>query len=546
MSETDLRCLDTYGQPPSSPVLDWLPLLAGFVAAVSISSMMCPVPRPQTLSGSAALAISTKYVLMIIAASAVAFVGVHAITPAKSNMGFSVVMLQFCGVAGWFAPVLVFAAQRSNWSIWMAAVLAASVTTLIYGYHRRLEASGETPVSGGFIRLPAMISAAFCLQCALAGVVAGQPRPASAAMGVGIALITWFYKSTNTSDKCRARTLPSHAIRLLSAVGFALAFTAAGLTPYLAIESADDGSNDRPPRQLSPEERWPGRPGAQSPQRNLFKAVRAILSALLANTAQHRSSDGDVKQTDTGLSQAAYSALHALFGNEETVLATGPRRSGRPSERNSAPVAIGGSYSGVILWPPLKDYVTIVPPVPRGRVLDTDGNIKRSKPVTIPFFGAYWFFRTSDGGLPPDSFKSRGDPASISFRSTDFTPLSMEARENVGSLIDLNCCKTIQVIITNGDRHPGTVSLELILVNTTVAERPSQSLGKVPVNSTLHWKPADHRLPVTEILSFSIPPHSAIERFDELVIRFELGSPRQNRSAMMAIDRLRFIPRGEL
>src|SRR5207249_5800270 len=57
--------------------------------------------------------------------------------------------------------LLVFAAQRSNWSIWMAAVLAASVTTLIYGYHRRLEASGETPVSGGFIRLPAMISAAF-------------------------------------------------------------------------------------------------------------------------------------------------------------------------------------------------------------------------------------------------------------------------------------------------------------------------------------------------------------------------------------------------
>jgi len=107
MSETDLRCLDTYGQPPSSPVLDWLPLLAGFVAAVSISSMMCPVPRPQTLSGSAALAISTKYVLMIIAASAVAFVGVHAITPAKSNMGFSVVMLRFLrlsdrtGPSGW-------------------------------------------------------------------------------------------------------------------------------------------------------------------------------------------------------------------------------------------------------------------------------------------------------------------------------------------------------------------------------------------------------------------------------------------------------------
>ena len=554
MREPELRSFEAYGQPVSSPVLTWLPLFAGFAAAAGISSITCPVPRPQTLSGSGALLIGTKYVVTTIVVSVVALAGVHATTSAKSNIGFRIMALRFCGVAAWFAPVLMFFAERSTWAVSMAAALAASATTLIHGYHREIEAPAKTPVfeATDIINLTepasssllAMVSAALFVQLALVCAVAGRPRPASAVMSAGVALIAWFYKSAVTSAKRRPRTFTSRAFRSFSVAGLAVAFTAAGLTPYLAFES-DAGDRDRWTQQVPPQERWRGRRDDQSGRQGFFQAARAILGAFLANKALHRTSDGEVREGVTErLSQAGYSVLHAMFGQEKTAPGADPRWPSKRSEKNTASIAIGGSYSGVILWPAMKDYVAIAPPLPRARIFDTHENTQKAKPLTIPFFGAYWFFRAPDGGLPADSVESRGDPASISFSTTDLTPLSMEARENFGSLIDLSCCKAIQVIITNGDRHPATVSLELTLVNTTLAGQPCQSLGKAPVNSSLHWRPADDRPPVAEILSFAVPAHSAIERFDEVVIRFELSSPRQNRSARMAIDRFRFIPRG--
>jgi hypothetical protein len=73
-----------------------------------------------------------------------------------------------------------------------------------------------------------------------------------------------------------------------------------------------------------------------------------------------------------------------------------------------------------------------MPPVARRQVFDAEPNQRRADPVSIPFYGAYWFFKASDKTLPADAVESRGDPASTSFKTTDFTPISMEARQNFG------------------------------------------------------------------------------------------------------------------
>ena len=199
---------------------------------------------------------------------------------------------------------------------------------------------------------------------------------------------------------------------------------------------------------------------------------------------------------------------------------------------------------GIILRPKIEDYVTIVPPLPTRRVFDGQPNERRADRVSIPFYGAYWFFRAAEKTLPADAVELHGDADSTSFKTTDFSPISMEARQNFGSLIELTCCSAVELVISNGDRRPGTVAVELILTNTTLPGQPHQSLGIAPVNSTLRWFPGDNRPAVTEVLTFRVPAQAAIQSFDEATIRFELRSPRERWSAKIAIEKFRLIPRG--
>ena len=120
----------------------------------------------------------------------------------------------------------------------------------------------------------------------------------------------------------------------------------------------------------------------------------------------------------------------------------------------------------------------------------------------------------------------------------------MQAHQNFGALIDLNCCSKVQIALSNADRHPGTVSVELVVVNTSLAGRPSQSLGQAMVTSTLRWKPYDDRPPVEEILTFGIPAAPAIRQFDEARVLFQLHAPRADTSAKISIQRFLLVPRG--
>lgn len=226
----------------------------------------------------------------------------------------------------------------------------------------------------------------------------------------------------------------------------------------------------------------------------------------------------------------------------------------RPSGGNSKqarpyPAAhIQGEYSGgegdqgIILWGEKRNYTKLVAPTPVViNALTRNGN---ANPLLIPFDGVYWFFKSPDTQPPSGSRQAHTTPDIVEIRSTDHRPLLIEAHDHLDNLIDLNCCSRVQVAIRNADRYPETVSLELVLVNTSVPHNPSVSLGRMMVNSTRRWKLYEKPATVDETLSFPIPARRSLRAFDEVKIVFLLDRARADAGARIAIDHFVLVPRG--
>jgi hypothetical protein len=169
---------------------------------------------------------------------------------------------------------------------------------------------------------------------------------------------------------------------------------------------------------------------------------------------------------------------------------------------------------------------------------------RSAKPLIIPFNGVYWFFKAPDLDPPVTSRQTHGSPELLDIHSTDRRPLSMEAHEHFGSMIDLDCCSRIQIAIRNADLYSETVSLELVLINSSLPGKPSQSLGTIVVKSTRSWKLYEKASPTGEILTFPIPTNHSIRRFDEVMIVFRLAAFRADDGAKIAIDHFVLVPRG--
>lgn len=219
------------------------------------------------------------------------------------------------------------------------------------------------------------------------------------------------------------------------------------------------------------------------------------------------------------------SFLQVLFG--------GPAATSTPSRQEPLPKQPGkkGDYPGVILLPDPEQAVLLVPPVIN--TFDSDS----LAPSDIEFTGVYWVLRPPDHEPPKRSPVIRASPAKVVLRSVDRMPLWMEARQSLRRPIDLNCCGAMQVVIANADRDAGMVSIEAVLSGSQGTMRASQSLGHKFL-STAAELPGD--APVEETLSFDMPRRSAMQQFDEIIVRFHLYGRRSTVSAKMAIKRFRF------
>ena len=200
------------------------------------------------------------------------------------------------------------------------------------------------------------------------------------------------------------------------------------------------------------------------------------------------------------------------------------------------------SFQGVILWPEVKPVTVLVAPMPA--LAHTKLGLSPVDPLSIPFSGEYWMFKPPLVRPPPASFFRRGNPAALFFRTTDHRPLSMEARHKLDQPIDLRCCGSIRLVVSNADRYPGTVALELLLRDTRAPQPASLSLGQVAVQSRPDMR-EDPVEPVSETLDFAIPRSAVLGQFDEFIVLFHRDLVRIDRSARIAIERFVLAPRGD-
>ncbi len=530
--------LADYGRPIQSEVLEWLPVTLGVCSAVVSALLLCPVPpRTRAVTSATALVVSLVYVTMtLVIATATLLVanrivGLH--VGARSVGHF---LGRFCDLVAWGAPVACFLARESFWAVVASVILATKSVAAIVSWHGEAEESPlRTECSATSEGTPLrtevpMVAAALLLHVAAASAVGGFPRLTSVLAAVAVLFV-----ARRRAEVPRYLCNRSIAWRSCVGVGLAAIFVWVSFAPYLIVKPAAGQP------ALDADERLGAKSLAKSPlgvtrSSEPRSVIQRVWVAFFGNaaTGPHGEDHGrDDRVGEPTADSRPYPLLQALFGNQ-------PLAPPKPARYGNAVVA-GDSFPGMILRPEILEHVILVPPPPTRRVLGGKPAERRTDTQSVPFYGAYWFFRTVEETLPADALESRGDPASTEFRSTDLTPITMEARQNFGREIDVSCCGIIEIHILNGDRRPNTVAIELVLRNTRLPGQPLQTLGMQPVTSTLRWHRGDQRPPVPEVLSFRVPSASAIPKFDEAIMRFHLSS-RYGYSAKISIRKFRFIP----
>lgn len=477
------------GERQRSSVVSWAPITAGLSTAALVAWIRCPAPPPHLLSWSDLFTFATAHVLVACIAAAMGVLITYAILGRWADLEVPGVALRTMLAAVWIAPLAVFLAETSAWALAASTTLVASVTLLISRRATPHYAEPEAAAlfSSELFQLmpePPLVKRMLPALCASVSVQAGA-----------IAAVT-------------GHLLPATA---LSGVGTAV------ITWYWPD--------------------WPQRPAQQSKQRAACViTLAAILTCggLTHYLAPRRKFGGHGDGTGHSLARLTDSVLRSIFAGKAN------RRDDRTGHGNAA-VKLGSIYPGIILLPESQPYATIVPPLPALRAgLPV---LSRVNPLSIPFFGTYWLFKAPDTSPPPSSIHARGNPVEHTFTSTDHAPLFMEAHQDFGVLLNLYCCCAVQIAISNADRYFGTVSLELILVNSQLPRRPSQSLGSQRLESTPRWRPGDDGRPLAETLTFPVPGASAIREFDQATVRFQLAAMRADTAAKTAIERFVFVPR---
>jgi hypothetical protein len=466
----------------------WLPPIGGLLAAGIVIFLLYPLPQLRSLSTGQLIASAVERVTAALLANAVTVWALCAISQPKPGSDARLLILATSLNALWLAPLALLLRENSLWALAItAALVAGTVKTL------RLAAEVEESL----IHVP---------RSNMFGLLESSASFRQQVWGAGAAL-------------CAQTGV------LISLAGYPL--TAALLVSASSVVWAWSFAKGENPRSIS----RASSASSQSPSRALAFLSLAIIFTAIGLVPYLRPTYGI-----RGLGLPNFVRYTPSQGDRR-------RRQGRPRtpEGSVAPAAEGDP--GVILLPTHQTLTKLVAPTPviPNPLLQARGT---AKPLEIPFEGVYWFFRAPDVHPPRSSREAHGSPEMLDIRSTDWRPLSMEARESLGSMIDLGCCSRIQVAIRNADRYPDTVSLELVLINSMLPGKPFESLGTMMVTSSRRWEADDKRSPASETLNFVLPRKPVLRRFDEVRIVFRIASARSDFGPKIAINRLVLIPRG--
>jgi hypothetical protein len=237
-----------------------------------------------------------------------------------------------------------------------------------------------------------------------------------------------------------------------------------------------------------------------------------------------------------GLPHGAFPGATAAYAHNRTPSG---RRVPQQQKGTANPESGISGYERIILWPlPEKKKIVVPPP---SRFLRS--GLNTSKPMTIRFEGAYWYFQPRANSIGTRAHIARGSPLTVNIRSNNHIPLIMEAHQALGAAIPLACCREMQVAIENSDNTPGGIAIGVLLTDSTSLGKPTFYLGQQTVVSTEPSRFTVKSSPVPEVLHFPIPSHATIEEFDEITLVFFPDSERPYTGAKIAIKQFDLVPR---
>ena len=461
--------------------------IAALTLAAAVAGFVTVLPRTRSLSWAELISSAAVRVLAVLLAARVAVWMLYSTVDREQRADAGLVALRASAAALWLTPLALLIRENSPWAIAISAALACAAAQF-FGQPRSF-------LTKGVWQSPVLCLKDYALGPPAASFDLRFPSIAAAALVVQVGVVVAF-------------TGYSFTAALLVGIGFAF---------WMWVFKRESN--------------------AQTSHATEFNRLLFAMALSILFTAGGLI--GYLRQAPRLHGYGIASLIHGIHRV--------PQRQGHPegSAHASEGPATGHAEGspGIILWPEKLVRTKLVAP---SAVLGNGWlNGSRSpKPLVIPFNGVYWFFKAPDIRPPRSSRQAHGSPEVLNIRSTDFRPLLMEAHQNLGSEIDSDCCGKIQIAIRNADRYSGTVSLELVLINSSVPGRPTASLGSVVVESSQPWGIYETQRLRRETLNFMIPANLPIRRFDELKVVFRLDSSRADYGARIAIDRFVLVPRG--
>jgi FtsH-binding integral membrane protein len=513
---------DLSGAPAPKTASQWLLPVCGLVIAAVLAAIVCPLPPVHTLSFGEIVYASLKSVVAVFFANALAVWGIGAFRPEISKRVLRRLVLRTSIEALWLAPLVLFIQEKSIWALAMGAVLVSGTVRSIYYLQPRDRGDDGSepleplagPLKFGLTESRTWIrrqmysaGAALCAQIAVMLGFAEYQLAAVTLVGFSSAAWTWSYMADNEGRAPRLSVPPKSSSQIVAALALAMFFTVGGLMRYMTSNYGSGGLG------LASRFHW-----------------------------THRVPDGDRREVQI-VERGKYGHHYGIRADEKTSESARSAATDPEETPQGSVISAKNENSGIILLPKKEASTKLVAPAPAsGNGLLKNG--RRANPLVIPFNGVYWFFKAPDVRPPEKAREMHGSPELLDIHSTDRRPLSMEAHEHLGSLLSLDCCSRIQIEIRNTDVYQETVSLELILTDSSVPGHPSESLGTMVVKSKRAWKLYEKASPVSETLTFPIPSKPSIRRFDEVKIVFRLDAFRADDGAKVAIDHFVLVPRG--
>jgi hypothetical protein len=465
-----------------------LALTGWFVWSASIAPRMARQPLPSLIRE------ALEYSLLAWQWGAAVSIALYFAMPKRVRGNLVRTALATSSTAVWFAPATILLSSFSPSSLAAALVLVVSATRLLYDQWRQIYGDPEFAAgvvqSGPFepprfhplVRQVAPgLTVSFGIQAGILAVFTDYPLIAAAFFALAAAMLTLRLLIAGLWKVSQPANLPRSVIGLVLTIILASGLTVTGLSPY----------------------------GGADPHWDLAFRSRP------------------------GLLASARALLRAVFYGEKLGDADEPATSLDPTPASDQ--IEDDTFPGVILWPEIQPHTTLVAPLP---ALGGGLPLSPLNPLSIPFAGEYWMFKPPYLRPPKHSFFRRGSPLALSFKTTDHRILHMEARQKLDEPVDPNCCSAIRVEVSNADRYPGTVSLELILLD---GPHP-YTLGKAPLMSRpdLNSRPVT---PAREIVEFDIPRDLPARTFDQWKVIFHRRQLRIDRSARVSIERFVLVPR---